>query len=649
MSCERFLVADHLQEFGLPGTIGSQETWQSRYCDATSSPTWKSSSLEWYPPLGILIVWRFLASFSTTTVSCRLCTTISLLSNSIDLFVPAGQCLVFKPLGCNLLQVIEFFTALGRFMPPVLVRKYTRQLCEGVQYLHEHSVIHTDFKLENILLDVQAPCVPRSVESDFRGTRTERDMTTEELAVAEKAWRLACHDKGFPSPPASLPGADTLSPLRSPNTIAKMGRLIGLADLNGAASRVLPAVFATSNFTLLDLATASTGLLKAAGLSLSLVPSHEKSEVASGGAFLSASTPQAPSLGGTARSILILASRAYIESCPGSIVLTPHNRSGFVEVSPAQMLDFLVASATHPSRLLAHSSYGSGDGSIAVPPAAAVADGGGLLLWDAAVPRGVSLANFVIAFELQFPAIAVLVTHFPASVPSIQPLGEHSSAAAAASHAAATSARDPHVDSGIAAYLERFTVTKRGQGLPVAGQASTFIMQALIGAELHAESNCCLSSAIIQGCTETAIVLTTDASDTVTSAVGAECPLLCWVAKDASLEGGGCADDAPCAIRPFMFGDRDASQCHMIELRAVSERLAWFEDLNLQADLSLALCAVAKCVLVGVEQLGSCVCMTALLSLNSHRLALYIAAPSLRGDAYLIPFSATTDMPDDCC
>lgn len=501
-------------------------------------------------------------------------------------------------------------------MPQVLVRNYAGQLCNGVKYLHEHLVTHTDIKPENVLLNVRAPCLPRSVESELQGTRSERPMTTKEFAVAEREWRVACHDKGFPSPPARLPGADPLSPLRSPDTNAKIGRLIGLADLGAAASRLLPAVFATSNFALSDLAAASTGSLTATGLSLSLPPSLEQSEIASGGATRdsgASSTPRAAYVGGTARSILILASCAYINSCPGDIVLTPHNRSErFVEKSSAQVLDILVASASHVSAPLPHSICSSGKGSITAASAAAVAGVGEFLLWDAPVPPGVSLTIFVEALELQFPAIAVLVTHVPTLVSSVQPLGERSSAATASS-AAATSATYPLVDSGIAEFLERCTVTTRGQVLPVAGQSSMCIVQALIGAELHAESDCYLSSAIIRGCTATAIVAMADAPDPVTSAVGAECPLLSWVASDGYMRGDECADDARCTIRSFVSGDPDTCQSHMIQLRAVSERLAWFEDnhptLNLPADLSLALCAVGKCILVGDERLGSSVCL----------------------------------------
>jgi serine/threonine protein kinase len=40
----------------------------------------------------------------------------------------------------------------GQFQEPV-IRNYTRQLLEGLQYLHENHILHRDIKSANILVN----------------------------------------------------------------------------------------------------------------------------------------------------------------------------------------------------------------------------------------------------------------------------------------------------------------------------------------------------------------------------------------------------------------------------------------------------------------------------------------------------------------
>lgn len=58
-------------------------------------------------------------------------------------------CMVFEPLGENLLSLIERNKKNG--VPRGLVKVITRQVLLGLQYLHEEcDLVHTDIKPENI-------------------------------------------------------------------------------------------------------------------------------------------------------------------------------------------------------------------------------------------------------------------------------------------------------------------------------------------------------------------------------------------------------------------------------------------------------------------------------------------------------------------
>jgi len=60
-------------------------------------------------------------------------------------------CMVFEPMGPNLLALIKHYNYRG--IPMDLVRCITRQVLEGLDFLHSKcSIIHTDLKPENVLL-----------------------------------------------------------------------------------------------------------------------------------------------------------------------------------------------------------------------------------------------------------------------------------------------------------------------------------------------------------------------------------------------------------------------------------------------------------------------------------------------------------------
>lgn len=81
---------------------------------------------------------------------------VSLL-NDFKHYGPNGMhiCMVMEVLGNNLLKVIKAFNYKGIPMP--LVKRITRQLLQGLEYLHDScKIIHTDIKPENVLMCLSA-------------------------------------------------------------------------------------------------------------------------------------------------------------------------------------------------------------------------------------------------------------------------------------------------------------------------------------------------------------------------------------------------------------------------------------------------------------------------------------------------------------
>lgn len=72
----------------------------------------------------------------------------------------ADMCMVFEPLGDNLLKLIKNYNYDGIPMP--IVKRICKEVCIGLDFMHrECQLIHTDLKPENVLTRFPLPAVPK--------------------------------------------------------------------------------------------------------------------------------------------------------------------------------------------------------------------------------------------------------------------------------------------------------------------------------------------------------------------------------------------------------------------------------------------------------------------------------------------------------
>lgn len=119
----------------------------------------------------------------------------------IDNFMHQGphgshMCMVFQTLGDNVLSLIKAYKYQG--IPLDMVRKLTRHICMGLDFLHARcGVIHTDLKPENVLLSEKLPPVPRPIEEVEGCEETHVPMTPEEAAAEVEKERMNARKMGI--------------------------------------------------------------------------------------------------------------------------------------------------------------------------------------------------------------------------------------------------------------------------------------------------------------------------------------------------------------------------------------------------------------------------------------------------------------------
>uniref|UniRef100_A0A0N5AQF5 non-specific serine/threonine protein kinase n=1 Tax=Syphacia muris TaxID=451379 RepID=A0A0N5AQF5_9BILA len=125
-------------------------------------------------------------------------------------------CMVFEVLGCNLLKMIIKSNYQG--LPLEHVRTITRQVLEGLQYLHENCrIIHTDMKPENVLVTLSRDQI-RQVEATMtknkkkklkRKRKKQRELLEKQLSEMEGVAVDPSSVNGFLASPASVYSPDS--------------------------------------------------------------------------------------------------------------------------------------------------------------------------------------------------------------------------------------------------------------------------------------------------------------------------------------------------------------------------------------------------------------------------------------------------------
>lgn len=131
--------------------------------------------------------------------------------------------------GGNLSRMVQMF---GR-LPATVIRRYAKDILEGLKFLHSKNIVHRDINPNNVLLSLEGNCKI----SDFgaaasnlqrRGAEAVRQRRlSEETSASNKDSRSNSTDTTQFTPPNASPSGNILTPLRSGFGVTDGTKIVG--------------------------------------------------------------------------------------------------------------------------------------------------------------------------------------------------------------------------------------------------------------------------------------------------------------------------------------------------------------------------------------------------------------------------------------